>query len=455
MSDLSSSANGGGLTELLTMLAGANIFDMYNLVDESFPGLLPTVVGLGLILGGPRLSQNNSYYYAFMGIYASVALVMVLGFLKSPKHGVIQLSLMSTMGFIWKDDIFRYGFVLWVGLVAVSLTVAWWCGPPENSRTRVLINAATALTGVLLVWLQAMGPIQLIGNLGELVTTNDTDLTTTSLQRLVLVLIFAIAHNSGLLGFAIAWAIPWQLFGKLAWALFPPTPRPLLTEQEYHAEGIRETKRVTASLKDQLRGLAASELVNVLSKLKDPKGFIEYLANGEHVTEDARTAWEDGDHYITTTQDDDGFDLDDDFDDEDDDDEVVYQRAPPGRHAVPTPKSQVRRRHPDAVATPYTQAVRGHLGTPQSQSHRSATKPNAPTPRVSVAPRAQHSAGRGKGKGKARGAAARGVFSLGELEAMDSAELLAAMASVGMDARPITATSRPLLIKMVLKKSSL
>ena len=107
------------------------------------------------------------------------------------------------------------------------------------------------------------------------------------------------------------------------------------------------------------------------------------------------------------------------------------------------------------MATPYTQAVRGHLGTPQSQSHRSAIKPNVPTPRVSVAPRAQHSAGRGKGKGKARGAAARGVFSLGELEAMDSAELLAAMASVGMDARPITATSRPLLIKMVLKKSFL
>ncbi|KAK7873377.1 hypothetical protein R5R35_000180 [Gryllus longicercus] len=251
------------------------------IIRVDFWRVLMVAGGVVLFLAAPKLSKNPIFYYlcgVTVGICASV-LILIYFFSKLLPQKPLMYSVLIggwtvTVYFIqmmWENfrTVFEhYGshvlaYIASVGII--SFGVCYRFGPVTDPRSRNLIKWTLQLAGIALIlfssWLQE---------------------ATISIS-LVLVVIYL---------FPASWISNLKTFWKRR---FPPRVK-LLSEDEYHEQGVIETQK---ALKE-LRGYCSSpecDAWRTVLKIKDPIRFAEFMSGNSHLTDAEILAYESEPRY--------------------------------------------------------------------------------------------------------------------------------------------------------------
>lgn len=233
------------------------------------------ILGILIFWSGKRLSQNTLFYYLCgitLGVTTSVIILIYFVGKLFPKGKFMYLMVATgyTMSFyvaqlLWDNAqliALQYrDFVLWYVLITslISFVICYRFGPITNTRTKRIIQWFLQSLGLVMIYCssyfyEASG----------------------SCCVLVLMLynfpIFALKKGR-------KYCSSFSFWRKSS------NSRRLLTEDEYHKEGLKETRKALQDLQDYCSSPECSPWKTVL-KLKDPLRFAKFVERGTHVTED-------------------------------------------------------------------------------------------------------------------------------------------------------------------------
>ncbi|NXP50602.1 NEMP1 protein, partial [Heliornis fulica] len=229
-------------------------------------------LGLLLFFCGDMLSRSQFFYYSAgisVGLVASLLILIYMMSKVMPKKNSVYFLLVGGWSFslyllqlIFKNlreickSYWQYllGYLLLVGLV--SFGVCYRYGPLENKRSINLLSWALQLLGLLLMY----SGIQ------------------THPVALALVVVAVCAKT---LDYPLHWAF--ALYRRLQSARLGPSPRRLLTEEEYRAQGEVETRKALEELRNYCRSPDFSAWTAV-SRIQSPKRFADFVGGACHLT---------------------------------------------------------------------------------------------------------------------------------------------------------------------------
>lgn len=248
-----------------------------NVIRVDYWRVVQFVLGILLFLFGPRLSKNAFFYYVVgitLGVGASFLVmvyfisrlfpkkpVMVGFFLGGSAITLYALQLLienvRTIASLYKDYVIGYFFTTSL----ISFIVCYRFGPVTDPRSINLIKWSLQAAALISIFMCSYFQEAVLG------------------VDLLLLVTYNIPKS---------WFISIIAFIKRC----RPTPkRKLLTEDEYHEQGARETARAL----DELRGYCSSPDCNqwrVMTKLKNPIRFAKFVQGSSHLDDDEVLAYD-------------------------------------------------------------------------------------------------------------------------------------------------------------------
>ncbi|CAG7666877.1 unnamed protein product [Allacma fusca] len=307
--------------------------------------------GIILFLLSPRLTESTMFFYTSGTLLGAVAAVLVMLFILSralPKGKVsyITISILWSMclyfaGESWNrlEELFHeklpYILVYLTTGAVIAFITCYRLGPPTHPRTLDIIRWFLQLVSLWLIHLSS-----------ELVEVSTA----------IIVIILFSYHFAGRL----------ILCGRGLWRRVFPAQVRLLTEEEYIAEGARETEK---SLR-QLREYCSSPECNswkIVSRLKDPRRFASFMDGSSHLSDEELMSYE-TEIVPEDAQAEETSDEDDESNGRDENHTPTFVPRSPSRQGTPRP--------PLAPATPANQN--------NSRRLRSRSKPKAGTSRAAA-----------------------------------------------------------------------
>ncbi|XP_011693322.1 PREDICTED: transmembrane protein 194A [Wasmannia auropunctata] len=231
-------------------------------------GLTMMVMGIIVFWCAKILSRNSLFYYVCgitFGVTLSVIILIYLAGRLIPRGKAMYLIFAASMSlYIAKTllenmqlIIMQYReWVMWYVLVTslISFVICYRFGPVTNPRTKQLIQWFLQVVGLALVY-------------------NSSHFHEASLSCCV-VLIFL--YN-----------FPKAMFErtKRYWQRVFPEKQKLLTENQYHQEGIRQTRKALKELQNHCSSPECNPWKTVL-RLKDPIRFAKFMEGESHLLEE-------------------------------------------------------------------------------------------------------------------------------------------------------------------------
>lgn len=267
----------------------------------NFVQVIATMVGLCVFCMAPTLCRNTFFHYTTgigMGLLLSI---LVLTFLLQRRF---QQSLFSWIGVAYSFSIYLMtrtwfnikewltteyyiwvvGYVLCAGIV--SFAVVYRMGPPTNHRTLNLIQWSMQLASLVTIVMSSY-------------------FQSASLLLALLLVFWA----------AIPPSFKSAVQTRVIKTFFKPELK-LLTEDEYHTQGVVETKKALEQLKDYCRSPECKPWQTV-SRLKSPVRFAEFIEGSPHLAEEEVMEYSHFDYNTTDDEEDEEEILTDDEDAED------------------------------------------------------------------------------------------------------------------------------------------
>ncbi|XP_073983251.1 nuclear envelope integral membrane protein-like [Rhodnius prolixus] len=248
-----------------------------NRIRVDYWRILLCLWGFTVFLSAPSLSSNSLFYYLTgmsLGIFASVLIFVYFLSRLMPRKPVMYSFLAGgwTIGIyivqmLWdnvrliaveyKSYVFYY--ILSTGII--SFVVCYRYGPVSDPRSINLIRWALQAAAMAMIFLSS-------------------DFQEASMSLNFLLLIYYNLPRKGLR----------NIFFRITRWWFPPKPR-LLSEDEYHQQGVIETEKALESL----RGYCSSPECNqwrTVIKLKDPLRFAKFMEGSSHLQDEEILAFE-------------------------------------------------------------------------------------------------------------------------------------------------------------------
>ncbi|CAH1407213.1 unnamed protein product [Nezara viridula] len=239
--------------------------------------ILTFACGISLFLFAPKLSSNSLFYYICGVSFGTCASVLILIFIMSrllPKKPMMYSFLVGgwTIGlylfqFLWDNirtialEYQSYVFYYIIATGVISFIICYRIGPVSDPRSINIIK-----------WLmQAVG-------LGLIFMSSDFKEATLAFDMLLLV----------------CYVLPFQSFlrfSKKCFRWYRPKPRPLLSEDEFHHQGVIETEKAL----EELRGYCSSPECNqwkTVLKLRNPMRFAKFVEGSSHLIDEEVLAFE-------------------------------------------------------------------------------------------------------------------------------------------------------------------
>ncbi|XP_014292618.1 nuclear envelope integral membrane protein isoform X2 [Halyomorpha halys] len=239
--------------------------------------ILTFVSGIGLFLLAPKLSSNSLFYYICGVSFGTCASLLILIFIISrllPKKPMMYSFLVGgwTIGlylvqFLWDNirtialEYQSYVFYYIIATGILSFIICYRIGPVSDPRSINIIK-----------WLmQAFG-------LGLILMSSDFKEATLAFDMLILAC-YLLPFGSFL------------RFSKKCFRWYRPKPRPLLSEDEYHHQGVIETEKAL----EELRGYCSSPECNqwkTVLKLRNPMRFAKFVEGSSHLLDEEVLSFE-------------------------------------------------------------------------------------------------------------------------------------------------------------------
>ncbi|CAG9815735.1 unnamed protein product [Phaedon cochleariae] len=228
------------------------------------------IVGLFLFLSAETLSKNVIFHYicgVSVGITASLLILIYLVSKIFPRkpfmYGIIGCGwtvVIYALQLIWANmqtiltgyKLFVVWYIIGTGLLSFIFCYRW--GPVENKRTINLIRWSMQLLGLVTIF-------------------NSSHYQEAAMGQIVTLL--------------IAYNMPqkWVVKPKMYWRRKFPPKIPLLTEDEFHQQAVRETAKAL----EELRKFCASPECNqwkTVTKLKNVKRFASFVEGNSHLSDE-------------------------------------------------------------------------------------------------------------------------------------------------------------------------
>ncbi|NXC42077.1 NEMP1 protein, partial [Penelope pileata] len=229
-------------------------------------------LGLLLFFCGDTLSRSQLFYYSAgisIGLLASLLIIIYVMSKAMPKKSPVYFLLVGGWSFsvyllqlVFKNlrEICKFywqyllGYLLLMGFV--SFGVCYRYGPLENERSINLLSWTLQLLGLVLMYMGIqIRPI-----------------------ALALVVIAVCAKN---MDYPLHWA--YAAYKRAQSARLGPSPRRLLTEEEYRIQGEVETRKALEELRSYCRSPDFSAWTAV-SRIQSPKRFADFVGGASHLT---------------------------------------------------------------------------------------------------------------------------------------------------------------------------
>ncbi|KAK9512098.1 hypothetical protein O3M35_000597 [Rhynocoris fuscipes] len=239
--------------------------------------ILLCLSGFALFVSAPSLSTNSLFYYLTgisVGVFASVLIFVYILSRFMPRKPIMYSFLAGgwTIGIYivqligdnlrliameYKSYVFYY--ILFTGII--SFVVCYRYGPVSDPKSINLIR--WALQGVALMMVFFSSDFQ---------------------EASMFLNFILLLHN----------CLPvkrfWQSLCRITKCWFPPKPT-LLSEDEYHLQGMIETQKALESLRGYCTSPQCNQWRTVL-KLKDPIRFAKFMEGSSHIQDEEVLAYE-------------------------------------------------------------------------------------------------------------------------------------------------------------------
>lgn len=241
-----------------------------NLIRVDFWRVLLLGIGLFVFFSAPSLSENPLFYYlsvVMVGISASFLIVVYLVSKLIPRKPMMYGAMLGGWGLSFYFGQMVYEnirvilvthqmYVFWYVFISgvLSFVICYRMGPPKNERSINLIKWGLQTAAMLCIFYSSNFQEATVG---------------------INILIALIYH----------FPVQYIAKGKTYWKRrFPPKPR-LLTEEEFHEQGVRETAKALAELRQHCSSPEAKPWRTML-KLRDPARFASFIEGDSHIEDD-------------------------------------------------------------------------------------------------------------------------------------------------------------------------
>eukprot|EP00041_Stephanoeca_diplocostata_P017082 m.339848 g.339848 ORF g.339848 m.339848 type:complete len:435 (-) comp20587_c0_seq9:294-1598(-) len=368
-------------------------------------------------------SRHASTYYIISSILVAISILFLLGFYygNSLRQGVVSFALTTSVAYGLHTFYAEYFLLICFTLFMCSLGFVYWRGPPSDpDRVFNLFEGATTLLGTMLLGSAANSVTQCDWHAGMQGFALCRFLTL--LPGIFIAFInyqFAILPSLVAAVRSIKIGLPLRL---RVW-LFT-RPRKLLTEEEYDEQGWIYTQEQLNASRHQLLNSPSADLVKQLHRLQNPKGFLDFLAGADHVSSEIRHAHAEQsvEGYANTIDHRGGGDPDGAILVDDDDGSLAS-----GPRVVPLSRMQpITTTTPPTVGYSYSkipnQITREEM---RQRVNKHASHPQYTTPQQEP----------------------QRKWTKAALEQISDTDIVTALKHCGLAVIPVTATSRPILIR--------
>ncbi|CAE1312431.1 Nuclear envelope integral membrane protein 1 [Acanthosepion pharaonis] len=228
------------------------------------------VFGIVLFFSAKKWSQNSSLHYltgTVLGIGFSVLIILVLISRFIPKKPFTALFLFSGISgvlfsFHWLySNLYSISTEYWMGILiyllssgSISFLLSYRFGPVTDPRSMNIISWMLQILGLVFIGIGTQIP---------------------EVSTAVIIIVLSIYNRPKWIG---------RLMTFLSFRFFPPK-RKLLTEEEYIAQGVIETKKALEELREFCRSPKCAPW-QVINTMQSPKRFTSFILGGSHITDD-------------------------------------------------------------------------------------------------------------------------------------------------------------------------
>ncbi|XP_077259268.1 nuclear envelope integral membrane protein isoform X1 [Temnothorax americanus] len=226
------------------------------------------VMGIVVFWCAKILSRNSVFYYAcgiIFGVTLSVTILIYMAGKLIPRGKAMYVIFAASMSLyiaktLWENMqliLMQYReWAMWYVLVTslISFVICYRFGPVTNARTKQIIQWFLQLVGLALVYFSS-------------------HFHEAALSCCVVLILFYNFPKAALER------------AKRYWRNVFPEKRKLLNEDQYHQEGIRQTRRALKDLQNYCSSPECNPWKTVL-KLKDPIRFARFMEGECHLSED-------------------------------------------------------------------------------------------------------------------------------------------------------------------------
>nr|CAB3264295.1 nuclear envelope integral membrane protein 1-like [Phallusia mammillata] len=263
--------------------------------------LVCLISGLTLFFLSGRLSRSVVFYYSSGVGFGILASTLILVFILSrllPKKQAMYTVLFGGwticvwgLSLIWKNltsILLEHYYIVAAYLFVAgffSFAICYWRGPVADPRTHDIVQWSIQIVSILLIY-------------------NGTQKPTVSLSIILAVVMNKVIenHNSGEKLFAFLRILKQNfIFRKLLGKIGDPSPRRLLTEEEYLLEGERETKKALEELRNYCNSPQCSPW-KTLSRLESPGRFAQFIEGDHHIYDQEQSLYEEDMQNLTDSE---------------------------------------------------------------------------------------------------------------------------------------------------------
>mmetsp|Transcript_3207 Transcript_3207/g.7808 ORF Transcript_3207/g.7808 Transcript_3207/m.7808 type:complete len:465 (-) Transcript_3207:96-1490(-) len=442
-------APGGAVNEFLAYTSVSELMDT---------AMVMFTAGSLLILFAPKFRQPWLYMSLMTVLWVVILAALVTWFVMPNSRDYTQIggsSLLFWIFFSFFDGKgIKIAFI--ICLVVVAMIAAWWNGPPTNIRTLVLVEGVITVIGTALVAFSTPGCSSFL----------DWQCRMPKLLWAALLIVVNKTLGVDVMIRFVRMRIRW-----LWYAVYRPR-RQYMSEEEYVRHGIEKTKEGLARLQTEYSGRSDTRsMLEVLSRVNDPKSLIDFFLSGEHVPADQVADYENHfefssllrKNFVNVAED---TLYEDDLVDDSPTTDSQYSSHRPSRYSN---RGGERTRVSPQPAAP-ANGGGGFMGSFFGGSPAPSAPPQPSAPPAASAPRRSTAAPRTTTPGTTRrrnigasapeqraGSASHGrtsgaVWKRSELEHLSAQELALIHASVGNRPKPVLPTTMGIIIKDIVGK---
>lgn len=255
------------------------------------------VFGIIMFFSATKWSQNSSLHYltgTILGIGFSFIIILILLSRFIPKKPFTAIFLFSGISgvlfsFHWLySNLYSISSEYWMGILiyflasgGISFLLSYRFGPVTDARSMKIIGWILQILALVFIGLGTQIP---------------------EVSAAVIIIVLAIYNRPKWIG---------NLINSFSFRFFPPK-RKLLTEEEYYAQGVKETKKALEELREFCRSPKCAPW-QVMDTMQSPKRFTNFVLGGSHITDDELLSYNTDPGHMPHRRDDDD-DEESDFD---------------------------------------------------------------------------------------------------------------------------------------------